>query len=197
MGSKDITVEGLVERLGRLEEELRGLKAQAGQAPAPSHGLDPALEQYLEKHLSPAPGRDGVRGVVLYAGLLKLPDEAGGATSAWVITVTEDRLFDLPLEQAERRLAPFARKERLAILRALFGQTKSVAELAESTGLTQGQIYHHLKELCQAEYVSSPSRNSYTLDPKGQIALMTLLAVALQMSAPQPSSEVREEPPPS
>lgn len=39
-------------------------------------------------------------------------------------------------------------------------------------------MYHHLKELALAEYIEQKERGIYTLTEKGQMALLTVLAMA-------------------
>ena len=72
---------------------------------------------------------------------------------------------------------------KVAILRALFslaGGKDSAANLGETTSLSSGSLYYHLRDLSYAGLIEQASRGSYTITNKGICALLLLSALAAE-----------------
>ena len=81
-------------------------------------------------------------------------------------------------ERVAKLLSPFSSEQRILILKTLIKGDRSSSELSQETGLEEGQLYHHLKELILAKYIEPKGRGIYLLTEKGQMALLTVLAMA-------------------
>jgi len=79
--------------------------------------------------------------------------------------------------KVERMLTPLAHESRVRILQTLFEKRCGSTELSDATGLTGGNLYHHLKELVYAGYVSDRER-TYSLTNLGRQMLLTLACIA-------------------
>jgi DNA-binding transcriptional ArsR family regulator len=72
---------------------------------------------------------------------------------------------------------------KVAILRALFslaGGKDSAANLGETTSLSSGSLYYHLRDLSYAGLIEQAARGSYTITNKGICALLLLSALAAE-----------------
>lgn len=77
------------------------------------------------------------------------------------------------------RLAALGHPARLAILRAVLGGACETAALMQAAGAsTSGQLYHHLRELMAAGWLTAPRRGVYTI-PADRVG--PLLAAAALM----------------
>ncbi|WJV51699.1 ArsR/SmtB family transcription factor [Streptomyces flavofungini] len=87
----------------------------------------------------------------------------------------------LTLEQGDlhalcARLNALAHPVRLRILLACLNGTVTAAEFAARTDMgTTGQIYHHLRPLTQAGWLTSPRRGCYEMPPQAIQALAAAL----------------------
>jgi DNA-binding HxlR family transcriptional regulator len=82
-----------------------------------------------------------------------------------------------PAANVERLLAPLAHEGRIKIMQALSGGTLTPSELTARTGFQGGGLYHHLKELKYASYISDKD-GKYSLTPLGRQLLMTVTLMA-------------------
>jgi DNA-binding transcriptional ArsR family regulator len=72
---------------------------------------------------------------------------------------------------------------KVAILRALFslpGGKDSAASLGETTSLSSGSLYYHLRDLSYAGLIEQAARGSYTITNKGICALLLVSALAAE-----------------
>ncbi len=98
--------------------------------------------------------------------------------------------------QVLRFLTPFSSKERMCLMRAMFEEEHGPKELTEATGLTSGQVYHHLKVLRSVGYAEKPKPGYYRLSFMGRCAYALVTAVATHLDEPyfrQMKEEWREE----
>ena len=96
---------------------------------------------------------------------------------------TWEGLRDVSEVQVAQFMSPFSSEQRIGLLKALAEGSQSAGELAEETGLSSGQLYHHLRELASARYLLSPERNSYELTLRGKRALLTVLGLAKSLGS--------------
>ena len=97
----------------------------------------------------------------------------------------EEDWLTLPEEQVASVMAPFANAQRLRILKALYLGESESGQLREMTGLTGGQLYHHLKELALAKFLSRQVRGEYRLSAFGYYTFSSIMILL--------SSLLREE----
>jgi DNA-binding MarR family transcriptional regulator len=114
------------------------------------------------------------RGAVVYRGLVTGPE----GEREWE-QVRDDSILQAhsPAELA-RQFGPFSSPERIALLLALYRSDCNAQALCDESGLTQGQLYHHIKELIYVGYVQQQGRSRYRITEKGSQALLTLAVLA-------------------
>ena len=179
-----------VEKLSREVEELRkqvallseriGASATKAGAKGPKSSGHQNAEEILRKAMEGCSPVEGYRGAVFHTGLIK----GGDSTVSWTASITADALMKCPPSHVSRLVSPFSAEQRVAILRALFPTPKGVQKLEQITGLSSGQIYHHMKELMFLEYVTQTGRNVYSLSSKGLMILFSLLALVREIAPP-------------
>jgi len=82
-----------------------------------------------------------------------------------------------PPEHVERLLAPLAHAGRMRIMQSLYDSDLAAGELSEAVGLTGGGLYHHLRELRHAAYVTDRD-GRYALTNLGRQLLITMTVIA-------------------
>ncbi|MDD0857293.1 winged helix-turn-helix domain-containing protein [Arthrobacter alpinus] len=81
-------------------------------------------------------------------------------------------------DQAER-LAALGNPIRLKILQAVLNGSTSAALLAEEIDAgTSGQVYHHLKELTAAGWLTSPKRGLFDVPASRVVPLLAILVAS-------------------
>jgi DNA-binding transcriptional ArsR family regulator len=77
------------------------------------------------------------------------------------------------------RLAALGHPARLSILRAVLGGAMGAPALMQAAGATTpGQLYHHLRELSAAGWLTSARRGVYAVPPDRVGALLAAIALA-------------------
>jgi predicted transcriptional regulator len=79
----------------------------------------------------------------------------------------------------ERLLSPLAHEGRVTILQALYAGPLGSTALTETTGFEGGRLYHHLRELRYAGYVTQ-EQGKYRLTQLGRELLITVTLIAEQ-----------------
>jgi hypothetical protein len=79
--------------------------------------------------------------------------------------------------KVERLLAPLAHESRIRLMQAMYDRSRPASELAQTTGLSGGNLYYHLKELMHAAYVADKG-GAYGLTNLGYQMLVTVTAIA-------------------
>ena len=150
---------------------MRGVRKRVGQDTVTSceycRGL---LQEGLDT--SGAPGKP--RGCLVHRGVVEGPDDR----REWDQVREDDVLRSHSPSEIARQFAPFGSAERLSILFSLYGSERSGQSLCDETGLSQGQLYHHVKDLMYLGYVRQRGRNRYDITPKGRQALLTIVLMA-------------------
>jgi hypothetical protein len=72
----------------------------------------------------------------------------------------------------------FSSPEKMKIIRILI-QEESLTqkEILELTGLSQGQFYHHVKELISNKLVQKMKQDKYDLSPMGHVLAMSFIGI--------------------
>lgn len=102
----------------------------------------------------------------------------------------EETWLDLPEDQVAAVLAPFANAQRVKLLKALYMGISESGQLKEFTGLTGGQLYHHLKELALAKFLSRKVRGEYRLSSFGYYAFSALMILVASLLEEEMEEEV-------
>lgn len=104
----------------------------------------------------------------------------------------EESWLGQPEERTAAVMAPFANAQRLKLLKALYLGISESSQLKEFTGLTGGQLYHHLKELALAKFLSRQIRGEYRLSSFGYHAFSAFMILAADLLAEEPDEDVVE-----
>ena len=124
------------------------------------------LEEGLE--LSGAAGDP--RGAIAYRGSVEDAHERRN----WDQVQEDSILRSHSPSEIAQKLSPFGSAERVALLYALYAAERTQQQLCEETGLTQGQLYHHIKDLLYLGYAAQRGRNRYSITGRGRQALLTI-----------------------
>jgi DNA-binding transcriptional ArsR family regulator len=92
----------------------------------------------------------------------------------------DGRVRNTPATSVERMLAPLAHEGRIRIMQALAEGPLAAGALSEATGFRGGALYHHLRELKYAAYVTD-ERGQYCLTQLGHQLLVTMTCLAGQV----------------
>ncbi len=169
----------LSQRLTQLEQRMAALEARD-----PAHGL-PA-DQRAQSPNATDPGRfwalEGLKSrtsdgsAVLFTGSVTLPTDA---KYVWQQQFRVDALMDADWSLAGDVLAALGHPVRLMILREILGGIDTVADLITVEGFgTTGQLYHHLRQLVAAGWLSTAGRGRYEVPSARVVALLVILAAA-------------------
>jgi DNA-binding transcriptional ArsR family regulator len=90
-----------------------------------------------------------------------------------------DPVTSTPPQHVERLLTPLAHESRVRIMQALYSGPLSAGDLGQAVGFRGGSLYHHLRELKYAGYISDRS-GRYDLTNLGRQMLITATAIARQ-----------------
>lgn len=82
----------------------------------------------------------------------------------------------VPPANVERLLSPLSHEGRIKIMQALFDRSVAASELSACTGFQGGGLYHHLRELKYAGYISDKD-GEYRLTQIGQQLLITVALI--------------------
>ena len=152
-------------RLAALEDRVAALETRPAAETAESDGdVFWALTE-LKARL-PEPGG------VLYTGSVHL--DSGPVE--WQYGATTDQVLDHDWAEHATGLAALGHPVRLAILRAVLGGVRTVAELTEHLEVgTSGQVYHHLRELTGSRWLTARSRGRYEVPTERVVPLLVIL----------------------
>lgn len=165
-GGKDDRFEQLERRITTLE-----IGASAALAVgADSAGTDEfwALQE-LQRRMPPA-------GAVLFTGDVTLES---GENWSWQEAFSADSIMDSDWGTASSGLSALHHPVRLALLQAVIRGTTTAAGLTALDGFgTTGQVYHHLRALVAAGWLTSGRRGHYSVPGQRVVPLMVIIAAA-------------------
>ena len=173
----------------RLEDELKELRKELSKIAKEVEKLKTRREQ---TSLWPQPGPPEPSASLIRVLAERLPDKPdagmaffggiqkknGKIRSSYFSGHNLESILRCSPKRVAKLLSPFSSEQRILILKTLIKGDKSSSELSQETGLEGGQLYHHLKELALSEYIEQKERGIYSLTEKGQMALLTVLAMA-------------------
>jgi len=158
-----------VARLARELEELKRKKELMEKAESIHDplGIEAALRKFLE---------DKEEGsIFVYAGVIK---RKGVIADSWNHNFDLEHILKLSPKRVARLASPLSNEQRVAILKAILGGVKNASGISEKTGLKGGELYHHLRELLRANYITTKERGVYELTMKGEISLIMISGMA-------------------
>lgn len=114
--------------------------------------------------------------VVTLAGMSPGSHPEGGRD--WVISGSEPgpALLVQRSEGISQLAGAFSSLRRVQVAAVLVQGQRTWADIVKATGLSPGQLYHHVQDLLAAGMLEQPERSVYRLTPLG-ISLITVLAL--------------------
>lgn len=149
--------------------------------------LETALAQVLQSPASRDAAHDSLwavtgieqrapSGGIVFAGVLDTP---AGGTIKWQWGEPADVIVDDDWGSRADALSALGNVLRLNILQAvLHGTTRVAALVEELESGTSGQVYHHLKELTAAGWLTSPKRGEFAVPNSRLIPLLAVISAA-------------------
>lgn len=115
-------------------------------------------------------------GGVLYTGSVRTPT---GNAVRWQYARPGTEMFAEDWSEHAHVLAALGHPVRVRILHAVLHGVNSAAELVDVLEAgTSGQIYHHVKELTAAGWLSSPRRGVFDVPASRVVPLLAILLAA-------------------
>ncbi|MHB1568164.1 MAG: ArsR family transcriptional regulator [Solirubrobacteraceae bacterium] len=171
--------QSLVDRVAALEERVADLEQRvpvAPTAPPVAAGGVPALDPDTFWALTGLRERIGTGSAVLFTGSVGLP---GNRSYVWQQGEDAAALLTDDWDGAAAALAALGHPIRLRLLRRALGGAETTAELSAVEGIgTTGQLYHHLRELTTAGWLTVAARGRYEVPAARVIPLLVVIAAA-------------------
>ncbi|MDH2426115.1 helix-turn-helix domain-containing protein [Sphaerisporangium sp. TRM90804] len=163
----------LTERVAELERRMAALEEAGGRAAPTVTRADFWALEALKVKLREDGADDGG---VLFTGAVRLP---AGERYEWQYGLPAEALLDGEWADAADAFAALGHPVRLRLLQEIIGGRRTAAELADLEGLgTTGQIYHHLRQLTAAGWLSAAGRGRYVVPGPRVVPLLVALATA-------------------
>lgn len=159
----------------------------SGQAKRARHSLG-TLEREIASELMESLPDEGMSAAVIIGLAL------GNRHSGWQLSETSDVLgSEGDVGEAARIFSALGNEMRLRLLQLLWDGERTTQDLTDGTGLTQGAVYHHMRELTAFRWVESPRRNAFRITPAGRQALACTWEFSkfLSIQLKQPDREPR------
>lgn len=155
-----------ISRLNKLLEREKGMSAG-----------DRASEQHAKlrraEELAEIAGQKGISGAITYYGAYN----SSGRGFRWETEcMSTDTLLSLDEDKVAMVLSALGNNQRYAILKEILKQPLSVNEIIEKLDLgTTGQVYHHIRPLQAADFISRGKKGKYEFKPHRVQALLMIL----------------------
>ena len=166
----------LEKRIQKLETPSKSKKlTNAG----PSKGSLPSdLDELMQKHSK------SNKGGIIFSGIA-MPSEnpdrlvrwsgAGGFNSSDEVNDFLDKVND---EGVSLFFSNFSSSEKLLIIKVLIKDGPlNQKDLLSLTNLTQGQFYHHIKDLINGKFVQKIKKDQYDITPTGHVLALSFMGI--------------------
>jgi len=163
----DDSVHEISERLAQVEQRLSALES-AEPTPSPSEREDVfwALEGLKQRSEDPA-------GAVLMTGVVDVPK---GHHAQWQMQISAHELFETDFGSRAESLSALGSPVRLRLIQRLLTDASTVEEIREAGDFgTTGQVYHHLRQLVSAGWVTALGSGRYEVPPPRIVPLLVML----------------------
>jgi hypothetical protein len=165
----------VLERVADLERRVDALEARDGRPDRWGEGAGVSDADRFWA-LSALRERIGSGSAVLFTGSVNLP---GDRSYVWQQGVDAGELLQTDWDQAAGALAALGHPIRLKLLREILNGASTTSEIAATEGVgTTGQLYHHLRELVAAGWLTSRARGRYEVPAGRVVALLVTIAAA-------------------
>ncbi|WP_185996409.1 ArsR/SmtB family transcription factor [Nocardioides campestrisoli] len=167
--SLDDRVTDLERRIAALEATQITQTSQTSQSPAAA--ADPVFWA-LEGLRARVPGP----GAVMLVGHVELPD---GRTAQWQEGAVTQDLLELDWATTSDAFAALGHPVRLRLLQQVLAGVATVPELTATEGVgTSGQVYHHLRQLVAAGWLSALGGGRYEVPVARVVPALVMVQAA-------------------
>lgn len=168
MTEESLSLSELSARLNRIEERLGGTDNFAELIPK----ADPADEPLWALKGLEAVTKDSV-GAVLMTGTVTTPM---GMESRWQVAAAARDMFDSDFADRADKLSALAQPVRLQLIQRIMTDANTVNDLLETGEFgTSGQIYHHLRQLVNAGWVTTVGKSRYEVPASRVVPILVIL----------------------
>lgn len=168
-------IKHIMEKLNELSQEIADLKANQAKV---THSNTLVAEKQstflgLAEQTMQAVEQLNVQGKKAYINhtILKADQLVIGQLIWLEELLTEDSI------STARFCLALSHEHRVNLLKTLVCGEKTTSQLSDAVGLEGGPLYHHLKELISAKFVTQKERSVYMITQQGFDALMTITAL--------------------
>jgi hypothetical protein len=171
-------------RLNDLEKRMKKLEnlekpIKKSQNTGPAKGTLPAdLDELMQKHSK------SFKGGIIFSGIA-MPSEnpnrlvrwsgAGGFKNDQEV---EDFINKTNEDGISKFCSNFSSTEKLMIIKALIKDGPlNQKELLSLTKLSQGQFYHHVKDLINGKFVIKGKKDQYDITPMGHVLSLSFMGI--------------------
>lgn len=180
MANRSTDRDQLVRRVGDLEQRVAALETRSSPDAAASAAQDSHRPGVLDPErfwaLAGLQERIGAGSAVLFTGSLKLPGEKA---YVWQQGIDAEELLGADWNQAADALAALGHPIRLKLIQEVLNGASTTAEIGATEGLgTTGQLYHHLRQLVAAGWLSPAGRGRYEVPAGRVVPLLVAIAAA-------------------
>jgi hypothetical protein len=166
----------LEKRIQKLESPSKKLKSEKA---GPSKGSLPGdLDELMQKHSKTK------KGGIIFSGIAMPSDNpdrlvrwsgAGGFESSRDV---DDFLDNVSDEGVTLFCSNFSSPEKLLIIKALIKDGPlNQKELLSLTKITQGQFYHHIKDLISGKFIHKVKKDQYDITPMGHVLALSFMGI--------------------
>lgn len=170
----------LVKRVADLERRVAALEPRSSRKAEAQVAVDSSGVSVLDPErfwaLTGLQERIGASSAVLFTGSVSLP---GGKEYVWQQGTDAEQLLAADWDRPADALAALGHPIRLRLIQATLNGASTTAELSAIEGLgTTGQLYHHLRQLVAAGWLSSTGRGRYEVPAGRVVPLLVTIAAA-------------------
>jgi len=173
----------LEEKLKELEKRVQKLEsapraAKKEKVGSPKGSLPSDLDELMQKHSKVN------KGGIIFSGIAMPSDKpagfvrwsgAGGFNSSKEV---DDFLDDVSDEGVALFCSNFSSPEKLLIIKALIKDGPlNQKELLSLTKITQGQFYHHIKDLISGKFIQKTKKDQYDITPMGHVLALSFMGI--------------------
>ncbi len=171
-------VDKLEKRITKIEKNLAPQKRAKSKSKPKEDQLTIDLDNLMQKH------RERFESGVIFSGLA-MPSENPNRLIRWSCSggfkkekEVSEFLNSANIHSISKFCTNFSTPEKIEIIKTLIQDGPlTQKEIIESTNISQGQFYHHVKDLINNKMVEKPKKDQYDLSPMGHVISMSFMGI--------------------
>lgn len=171
-------IEELEKRVTALEKFASRPKEVTKKKKVKEDQLTIDLDDLMKTH------RDRFKGGILFSGLA-MPSDNPNRLIRWSCSGgfknqkdADDFINLATVEDISRFCSNFSTPEKMKIVRSLIKNGPlTQKEILEQTEISQGQFYHHIKDMISNKVVEKPKKDSYDLSEMGHVQSVSFIGL--------------------